>query len=95
MSLGEVLGWKFDYAHGIRTREVNGQMEIFDWPIELGSTPTQSDIDTWIVEYNERPIPPDPQVAFEAAVAAATTIAALRDAILGTNTGIPAQARKN
>jgi hypothetical protein len=70
-------------------------MEIFDWPATLGVEPTPEQISAWTEEFEALPPPVDPQEEFEAAVAAATTIAALRDAILGTNTGIPAQARKN
>ncbi len=47
MSLGEVLGWKFNYAPGIRTRD----NELVSWPASLGPAPTQSDIDTWTAEF--------------------------------------------
>ena len=57
MSLAEVLAWKFNDAPGIRTREENGKMEIFDWPESLGPVPTQGQIGQWTGEFNDRPPP--------------------------------------
>jgi hypothetical protein len=52
-ALSHVLAWKFNDAHGIRTRETsNGLYEIFDWPeADLGPEPTQAQLDTWTAEY--------------------------------------------
>ena len=48
--IGQVLGWKFDHAPGIVTID----NKITEWPIdELGSLPTQAELDAWTVEYND------------------------------------------
>lgn len=47
--IGEVLGWKFDHAEGIVTRDG----VITEWPAGLngGVTPSDADIVTWTAEY--------------------------------------------
>ena len=49
-SLGQILGWKFNHAEGIRTREG----VIVEWPAGLGGTnmPDANDIATWQAEYD-------------------------------------------
>lgn len=47
MSIGMVLGWKFNHAPGIRTREG----EIIAWPENLGPLPTGEQIAQWTAEY--------------------------------------------
>lgn len=60
-NLGEVIGWKFDHAPGMRTREKSdGTMEIFDWPAALGAKPTAANIRSWTQEFNALPTPVDP-----------------------------------
>lgn len=52
MSLGLVLGWKFNHASGIRTKELDdGSFSITDWPDNLGPLPTAEQIETWTAEY--------------------------------------------
>ena len=53
ISLAEVLAWKYDAAHGIRTQEKSdGTMEIFDWPVDaLGPAPTAENLQKWTAEY--------------------------------------------
>lgn len=59
-SLADVLGWKFNLAPGIRTREdKSGQMEIFDWPSKLGPKPTKAKITKWTAEFEALPPPED------------------------------------
>lgn len=45
--LGGVLGWKFQHAPGIETR--NGRLTR--WPAALGPRPTAEQIDAWTQEY--------------------------------------------
>jgi hypothetical protein len=45
--IGDVLGWKFNHAPGIATRDG----AVVAWPAALGPPPTQADIDTWTAEY--------------------------------------------
>ncbi len=47
ISLGAVLGWKFNDAGGI----VTANKEILEWPIALGNRPTKEKIETWTKEY--------------------------------------------
>ena len=46
--IGLVLGWKFNNAPGICTKNE----QITQWPESLGTFPTLSDINTWTAEYN-------------------------------------------
>lgn len=89
--LCEVIAWKYDHAPGIRTREKRdadgngtGVMEIFDWPKNtLGPQPTPEQIAQWSIEYDSHPKSPDPDVELDAAIAGATTLQELKDALLG------------
>ncbi len=55
--MGEVIGWKFNHAPGIRTREKpDGTMEIFDWPAALGPQPTPAQIAQWTMDFKARPV---------------------------------------
>ena len=75
-ALANVLGWKFNFAPGIRTREnKNGKMEIFDWPSNLGPKPTKAKIAKWTAELEALPPPED---ELTKAADAATTIAELK-----------------
>lgn len=48
-TLGEVLGLQFADAPGIATRQNNdGTWDLTSWPAELGSPPTQQQIDVWV-----------------------------------------------
>ena len=59
-ALANVLGWKFNSAPGIRTREnKDGKMEIFDWPSNLGPKPTKAKIAQWTAELEALPPPED------------------------------------
>ena len=51
--IGAVLGWKFDHAEGIETRENDdtGAIEITGWPKSLGARPTAVQLDTWFDEW--------------------------------------------
>ncbi len=78
-ALANVLGWKFKFAPGIRTRENDeGKMEIFDWPTKLGPKPTKSQIAQWTAEYEALPTPEDERDVLDRAANAATTIAELK-----------------
>lgn len=48
--IGEILGWKFGHAPGIRTR---GE-EIIAWPDVLGPLPTSEQIAAWRDEYDDK-----------------------------------------
>ena len=82
-TLAEILGWKYNFAPRMRTREnpETGTMEIFDWPVdELGPEPTSQQIKQWATEY----VPPlDPDTELFAAIEAATDLQGLKDALLG------------
>jgi len=47
-NLGEILGWKFGHAPGIRTR--GGA--ITNWPSGLGPQPSAADIATYTAEHD-------------------------------------------
>jgi len=55
MSLGMVLGWKFNNASGICTKEQeDGSSAITEWPESLGPLPTAEQIAAWSAEYESR-----------------------------------------
>jgi hypothetical protein len=54
VTLGSLLGWKFDNAPGIVTRDG----VLTEWPSGLGPRPTDDQITTWTAEY-EAAQPPD------------------------------------
>ena len=75
-SLADVLGWKFNFAPGIRTRQTKtGKMEIFDWPSKLGPKPTKAKIAKWTAELEALPPPVDELIV---AANAANSIAELK-----------------
>lgn len=45
--IGAILGWKFNHAPGIETRDG----VITAWPESLGPVPTPEQIDAWTSEY--------------------------------------------
>jgi len=51
MSLGLVLGWKFNHKQGIQTCDG----VITAWPDALGNLPTQEQIAIWTSEYEAIP----------------------------------------
>ncbi|MFN4283524.1 MAG: hypothetical protein ACK4NA_12880 [Alphaproteobacteria bacterium] len=53
--IGLVLGWKFNHAPGIETRDG----VITAWPDSLGPLPTADQIATWTAEYEARVEVPD------------------------------------
>ena len=83
-ALANVLGWKFNFAPGIRTREnKNGKMEIFDWPSNLGPKPTKAKIAKWTAELEGLPPPVDELVtAADAANSIAELKTVLKDVIV-------------
>lgn len=48
-NIGEVVGWKFNHTPGIMTRN----KKITQWPESLGPIPSDAQIATWAVEYEE------------------------------------------
>lgn len=48
MNIANVIGWKFNNQPGMKCKEVNGVMEIIDFP---GGVPTGADQALWINEY--------------------------------------------
>ncbi len=83
-SLANVLGWKFDFAPGIRTRQnKDGKMEIFDWPSNLGLKPTKAKIAQWTAEFEALPPPEDELItAADAANSIAELKTVLKDVIV-------------
>jgi hypothetical protein len=50
--IGAVLGWKFDHAPGIRTKQQpDGSITITGWPASLGALPTPEQLAQWTAEY--------------------------------------------
>ena len=49
MSIAEVIGWKFNHQPGMRCDEVDGVLQITDFP---GGIPSQALQDQWTAEYN-------------------------------------------
>ena len=50
MSIVEVIGWKFNHQKGMRCKEIDGVMQIVEFP---GGVPSQADQDLWTQEYND------------------------------------------
>ena len=78
MSLAQVLEWKYGPKPGMQTRDVNGQMEIFDWPSKLGPEPTAAQIKKWTAEFEALPPPEDELVE---AADAANTVSELKSVV--------------
>ena len=50
MSISDVIGWKFNHQEGMRCKEIDGVMEIIEFPDGI---PSQADQDLWTQEYND------------------------------------------
>lgn len=49
MTIAQVIGWKFNNQEGMRCKEVDGVLQIVEFP---GGIPSQADQDLWTAEYN-------------------------------------------
>lgn len=78
MSLAQILEWKYGNKPGMQTREVDGKMEIHDWPSKLGSEPTAAQIKKWTADFEALPTPEDIHDTLDRAADEATTIAELK-----------------
>lgn len=48
-NISEVIGWKFNHQPGMKCKEIDGVIQIVEFP---GGIPSLADQATWIQEYN-------------------------------------------
>jgi len=48
MNIADVIGWKFNHQSGMRCKEIDGAIEITEFP---GGIPSQAEQDLWTSEY--------------------------------------------
>lgn len=82
MNIAKVIDWKFNHQPNMRCKEIEGVLQIIEFP---GGIPSQADQDIWTAEYNDIVLREQRK----------TEITAEADVLCDTQTGYPRIAIRN